>query len=626
MANADLYLGMKGSGNFNAWDVFARGPMVVRFLALPLLVVLAVMSTGQGPAQVPNVTPATRQANNIAVITIKGEINQTTLRSVVRRLQLAERAGAEAIVFELDTPGGDLMAVIGICTAIKASPIKNSVAWINRDAYSGGAVIALACREIVVNDPSTLGDAIIINSMFGQINQMAESERQKFLAPLIAELVDSARRNGYDELLVQGIASRGVELWLVENKATGQRLCITRAEYLMLFGQEPPQVAPALASAPAIPDSEKTRTAQKDLGSQLDEFLKRSQRTGRRGPGQASKQTVPTNPDDPNRYVPAAPDMAPMFNDVTSAQELPTSRPDLTPSEAGKWTVIEYLSTGSGPFIFKADQMQRYGLAVGVVRNDEELKAHFNAKHLLRMDQTWSEGLVSILTWFPVRGLLVVIFLIALFVEMTHPGLVAPGGIAAAALIALIAPPLLINMASWWEIAAILSGIVLIALEIFVLPGFGFAGILGLLLLFGGLVGTFVPQGAYFPDSPRARNDLLYGLATMVMAVVTSGIGMYFIAKNFKSIPVFGKLVLKDPSRVEDGQDEMLAAMGPSASPIKKGVVGTALTPLRPAGRVELPGGRIIDAVADIGFIATGDKVRITSVSDFRIGVEKIEA
>ncbi len=618
---------MKGMGNPSnrARTLFGQGPIVVRMLALPLLVVLAVMSAGQGTTGGPTAIPAVRQASNIAIITITGEINQTTLRSVVRRLDLAERAGADAVVFELNTPGGELMAVIGICNAIKACPIKNTVAWINRDAYSGGAVIALACREIVVNDPSTLGDAIIINAMFGMINELAESERQKLLAPLIAELVDSARRNGYDELLVQGIASRGVELWLVENKTSKQRLCITRAEYLMLFGQEPAEVPSSLSTAPAIPDSEKSPIAKKDYSDSLKDFLRRSQNTNQRGgPGHATKQAPTGTVEGANRYVPASPDMAAIANDVTSRQELPTTRPDLKPADAGQWAVVEYLSTGTGPFIFKADQMQRYGLAVGVVRDEDELKAHFGAKNVLRLDQSWSEGLVALLTWFPVRGLLVVVFLIAMFIEMTHPGLILPGGIGAAALIALIAPPLLINMANWWEIAAILSGIVLIALEIFVLPGFGVAGVLGLLLLFGGLVGTFVPQGAYFPDSAHARNDLLYGVATMVMAVVTSGVGMYFIAKNFKALPVFGRLVLKDPSATDDSGSDMLAAMASSAGPIKKGMTGTAMTPLRPAGRVELPGGRIIDAVADMGFIPAGAPVRVTSVSEFRIGVEKV--
>lgn len=618
-----------------------RGPMntLCRMVSLSILAVLALMSAGQGPTggagggSSSTSVPASRRATNIAVITIKGEIDDTTLRSVVRRLGLAERAGAEAVVIELDTPGGDLWSVLGICSAIKACPIKNTVAWINKTAYSGGAIIALACRAIVVNESATMGDSLIINRMFGMINAMDEHDRQKLLSPLIAELVDSARSNGYDEMLVQGIASRGVELWLVENTETHQKLFVTRSEYELMFEKAPADSPSVLPSAPELSEAER-KAAQEavpapDTG--MSRLLQQKERRGGGpgGPGQARRAESRTDGEAATHpYVPAAPGMAALdeHGDVSRAQHLKSARPVITSADAGKWTLIEHVSTGSGPFIFKNDQLERYGLATDVVRNDQELQAYFGAKHLLRMNQSWSEGMVAVLTWFPVRGLLIVVFLIALFIEMTHPGLIAPGAIAAGALIALLAPPLLINMANWWEIAAILAGIVLIALEIFVIPGFGVAGVLGMLLLFGGLIGTFVPQGTLFPDSTRARNDLLYGVTTLVMSVATSGVAMYFISKHFKSLPFLNKLVLKDPVGEEIGPD-LLASMAETLGPVRRGMIGTAITPLRPAGRVEMgPGGRIIDVVAELGFIPAGAKVKITSVSDFRIGVEKAEA
>lgn len=614
---------MTGTGNIHAFKLVGRTPSVLRFFTLALLAALSIFSAGQGPAQgppgAPLAIPASRQAKNIAVITIKEEIDDTTLRSFVRRLRLAERAGADAIVVELDTPGGEILSTIGICDAIKASAIKNSAAWINRSAYSGGAIVALACREIVYNDPAAMGSAAPVGvSLFGMVNKLPEEIRQKFLALIIAELVDSARRNGYDEMLVQGIASLGVELWMVENKETHQRVCINRAEYQLIFGEDPPVTTPQIYSAPTIPDSTK--------GFELPGWTGRANKRRVREAGAPTTIERPYDPNDPKNFIPAAPEMKELSNAVTDSQELSSARVRLSEADRGKWKVLEYITDGKGLLVFKSDAMKRYGFGNTVVHDDKELLQHFGAKNILRLDRSWSEGLVSILTWFPVRGLLVVIFLIALFIEITHPGLIAPGGVAAAALVALIAPPLLINMANWWEIAAILSGIVLLALEVFVLPGFGVAGVLGLLLLFGGLVGTFVPQGTFFPDSARGRSDLLYGLATMIMAFATSGVGMYFLAKNFKSLPLFSKLVLKDPGTIEDGPQDMLAAMSTTTGPVKKGALGVAMTPLRPAGRVELPGGRIIDAVADMGFIAAGAKVRITSVSDFRIGVERADA
>src|SRR5690606_15667467 len=151
----------------------------------------------------------------------------------------------------------------------------------------------------------------------------------------------------------------------------------------------------------------------------------------------------------------------------------------------------------------------RYRLAAEEINTDEELATFFGAQNLARLNETWSERMVVFLTSTPVRGVLIVVFLIALFIEMTHPGLILPGTIAALALVVLIAPPFLNNMASWWEIAAILAGIACIAAEIFILPGFGVFGVLGIVLLFGGLLGTFTGSDGLFPDSPQGQQDLM---------------------------------------------------------------------------------------------------------------------
>jgi membrane-bound serine protease (ClpP class) len=564
--------------------------------------ILSVLALGQAPTTPPSTAPskpgaipAARQASNVAIITIEGEISDTTRQSVRRRLEIAERAGADAVVFELETPGGSLSAVLAICTEIKACPIRNTVAWVHKTAYSGGAIIAFACREMIVSDPATLGDALIITGIPGfNFSELPQHEQQKMLSPLIAELVDSARRNHYDEMLVQGIASRGVELWLVENKESGQRLFISRAEYSQIFGEAPTATLPTLASAQGMPPS--TGAAKPE------------------DPSPSPPTVLPSGPAE-TRYIPAGPDL----NSLSPEISAPTSRPVITSADRDHWTLIEYVSSGAGPFVFKTDQLRHFNLASAIIQNDQELKSFFGAKNLIRLRPTWSEGLVVFLTNMYVKGILVVIFLVGLFVEMTHPGVVAPGAIAFVALVGLVAPPLLIDLSTWWTIAAILGGITLIALEILVLPGFGFPGVIGLLLLFGGLVGTFVPSGSLFPDTPAQRSDLLYGVATLLMATTTAGAIMFFFARHFRTLPVFNRLVLQDPVFNEDEGDDMLAAM--ATSPVRIGMSGTAVTPLRPAGRVQL-GDRIIDVVSEVGYVPAGAGVKITAVSDFRIAVE----
>lgn len=559
--------------------------------------------------------PAARFGKNVVIITIDREIDATMARSVERRLKAAAENQADAVVFELDTPGGSLTAVLDITEMIKTSPIPNTVAWVHTKAYSGGAIIAMACREIVVSTVARLGDAapIAVTPVGRNMRPLSETERQKILAPLLADLVDSARRRGHDEKLVQGMVTLGVELWLVEHKETGRKLFIDRAEYLMLFGEPPTTEPMALASAAPLPVDPNAAPEEDDA----------------KEPAAVPEapSTVPAAPAAPTDFIPATPTIQ---GDTTRTASLAltvaSNRPVLTPADAGKWNVIEKVSDGNTIFTFTEAQLLRYSLASAEVKSDEELKTFFGATNVRRLNESWSEALVVFLTHFIVRGVLIVIFLVALFIEMTHPGVAIPGVIAAAAFILLIAPPILNNMASWWEIAAMVAGILLLAMEIFVIPGFGIAGIVGIVLFLGGLLGTFIGAGAgqLFPDSMAGRSDLMSGVTTMVLSVATAIGIMWFLGKHFGSLPLLNRLVLTDDGAIETSGG-LLAAMGPVDRRVARGDVGVALTPLRPAGRVQV-GDEIMDVVSDFGFIAAGAKVRIASVEEFRITVEPIVA
>ncbi len=621
------------------------------------------------PPTQPMAVPASRQAKNIAVITIKGPISSLTFKSLERRLQLAKRAGADAAVIELDTPGGELGAALDITSLLKRSdtPIPNTVAWVHPNAFSAGSVIALACREIVVSEGVNFGDALVIaTNMDGTLKNLKEAERQKLTAPLLSDVVDSARQRGYDEYLVQGFVTLGVNLWQVESIQTGQRLFVNAQEYELIFGQPPADTRPRVPSAPP------GETARKIFSGRGEKASKKSTSNDGATPADSTRgpEAVPSpdqsdpgtpNPDPPAKPVegndasqpagngvtqtppppgpppehpqlvdpatavkPASPAVTNVAIDASATQSLPTQRPVFSAADQGKYRLVEYVSDGNGPLILKTADMERYGLARQVVRNDAELMAFFGAKNLRRLDPTWSEGLVAFLTNPIVRGVLIVIFLIALFLEMSHPGVTLPGLVAGVALIAILAPPLIIGMANWWEVAAIAAGILLIALEMFVIPGFGITGILGILLLFAGLIGTFAPSGtdSLFPDSPQGRTELLYGVATVAMSIATSMVGCYFLAKHFGSLPVIGRLVLKS-APASEVDESLFAAIAPSGE-VRVGQVGEAITPLRPSGKMQV-GEKVVDVVAQMGFIAAGAKVRVVGVTEFRVEVEAIE-
>lgn len=601
----------------------------LRLIAAVLSLVTGLLAVAQDAAQpesptaaqstAPISVPAHRQADNVAVISIEGPIDRVTSFSFQRRLAIAEQNGADAFVVDLNTPGGEVVAVLEITNAIRNSPITNSVAWINPQAYSGGAIIAIACKEIITARSVAMGDALPIGiGNLGQLIEMPEAERQKITAPLLAEVVTSARARGWDEFVVQGFVALGVELWWVRDTTTGETFAINEAEYRMLFAGDPPRNRPIVSSAPRLSDE-----APDAVGPDADPDAN----LGTRPDADADPASEPTGGTE--RFRPAGPGISGIEIDPVMIGRK-SQRRTVSEGDRGNIELIGYLSTGDGPLTLDAEQLALLNFLSNIdqtgtvqpVLTDAELQQFFGAKNLRRIDPSWSEWLVSMATTLPVRGVLLVVFLLMLFLEMSHPGIGLPGAIALAALVGLLAPPALIGMASWWEIGAIAAGILLIFFEVFILPGFGIPGIAGLLLLFGGMLGTFVGgDGGLFPDSPTEQSNLLYGLLTMVLSLVSAGVGMYYIAKHLGSVPLLGRLILDDETDREDRLLSQIPIGDTDIPPV--GAVGTSITPLRPSGRASI-GDKVIDVVSDLGYVDAGEPVRVVSADVYRVVVEHL--
>lgn len=571
-----------------------------------------------GAASMP-VAAASRQANNVVIITIDGEIDSKGVmaESVRRRIRTAERAGADAMVFEINTPGGEVMSVLAICKAIRASSIKNTIAWINTDAYSGGAIIAMACREIVVHESASFGDAMPIAG--GPLGAMAIPDEllKKMLPPLVEEVLTSTRRHndyvgGYvrDEYLMLSVVANDVELWWVRDKVTGVKVAIDRREFEMLFPTLPTSGSSRLGGAPGT-------APPPEYQSVTPETI----------PGQG-----PVNSPAGSRKL------GMVIARAEQMQALPSARPEVRAEDRDRWELLGKISDGTSAATLSASDLFYYGIAANPsgandkgrvvmtpINNQEDLRAFLGAKHIVVLNSNWSEGLVLFLTHIVVRGILIALFLMALFVEMTSPGATFPGIIALCALGALIAPPMLIGMASWWEVAAIFIGIVLLAVEIFALPGFGILGGLGLVSLVGGLIATFIPAGqGLFPNSPQEQSHLMWAAVTILLAGGTAGIGIYFLARHFGSLPIINRLILKDPGTAVEEESFLSAMAAVDDGPlVRVGETGVAITPLRPAGRV-LVGEQALDAVAAFGLVPAGAPIRVVEVSQFRIVVEAI--
>ena len=572
----------------------ARVALTISGCLLALSLALAAEEEPAPPgAPRPIAVPAYRQATQVAVLTIRGEVDGVTKRSLERRVAHAVKDGADAIVLEIDTKGGDLLSTLDICSLLKDPAITppNTVAWIHSEAYSAGTIIALACREIIVAPNATFGDAAPIYGLpVVGLQQMQPAERAKIEAPILAEVIDSARRNHFDENLVQSFVSVGVELWLIEHIEGGQRIVVDRAEYEAIFGEGPPhQITPVTPAKPAA------------------------------GVAPWFNTTIPQP--DRSQGVTLTPEQ--IRQQIEFQQQLPPSRPRLTESERGQWRLLTQVISSDRLLTVKTPEALYYGVAVSTIADDQQLKTFFAAQSLMRYERLWSESLVRTLVSWPVRIVLIVVFIIALFIELAVPGFGVFGATAGIALLVLIGAPWLAGMAQWWDIMLIAAGLILVAAEFFLIPGFGVAGVAGALCLFVGLIGTFVTGDL---RTAQGQDELFTGIVSTLTALLAAGIGIWLISRQLSSFPLLSRLVLR--TEVGGGGREksvgLLEAMAGPQRALQVGDRGVAETDLRPAGRGSFDG-RMVDVQAPGQYIEKGSPIRVTSVGRYVIEVEEAD-
>ncbi len=223
---------------------------------------------------------------------------------------------------------------------------------------------------------------------------------------------------------------------------------------------------------------------------------------------------------------------------------------------------------------------------------------------LVTVEANWSERLVSGLGSWSWLLMLAAAFFIVISFQM--PGLGAPEAAAAVCVTLFLFHGYLAGLAEWTEILLVVGGLVLIAAEIFVLPGTLVLGITGGLMLLGGLVLAMqefvIPEGAI--EVGMFQDNLLRLLLLMLVAPIA---GM-FLVRRFARTRV-GAFMTNEPSADFAGSVAGSAGGAPPAA-VADGARGRCLTPLRPSGRVEIDG-EPYDALSQGDFLSAGQAVRV---------------
>ena len=224
--------------------------------------------------------------------------------------------------------------------------------------------------------------------------------------------------------------------------------------------------------------------------------------------------------------------------------------------------------------------------------------------------QTWAETLVRFLTHPVVSSLLMTIGLLGLIVEIRTPGFAVPGTIGLTALGLFFWGHWIVQLAGWEELLLIGLGVALLAVEVFLLPGVTVAGVAGVFALVAGLGMTLVGAGATLSAIVNAFGRVALSLLLAFAAAIA-------VLRLLPRLPFGRRLVLEAGMPAEGGY-----VSPPEGDRLWLGRTGTALSPLRPAGIVEIDGTRL-DVVSSGDFIDPGCLVEVTRVDGNRIVVRK---
>ncbi len=225
-----------------------------------------------------------------------------------------------------------------------------------------------------------------------------------------------------------------------------------------------------------------------------------------------------------------------------------------------------------------------------------------------RAAQTWAETFVRFLTNPLVSSLLMTIGMLGLLVEIRTPGFALPGTIGLLSLGLFFWGHWIVQLAGWEELLLVATGAILLGVELFIIPGFGVAGVGGIIALAAGLGMTLVGAGA-------TASVIIGAFGRVAISILLALAGGLALLRMLPRLP-FGRRLVLDV--------EMGAAQGytspPESDRLQLGRTGSARSPLRPAGVADIDGSRV-DVVSDGGFVDAGAAVEVTRVDGNRVVV-----
>ena len=274
------------------------------------------------------------------------------------------------------------------------------------------------------------------------------------------------------------------------------------------------------------------------------------------------------------------------------------------------------------PYRVEGSRAQAVGIAQHVVNGYDELKLLYHLENdPALVKPNWVHTLIEALAAPQIAPFLLMVGMVAMFAEIQAPGIGVGGFLACLCFLLFFWSQFLSQNAGWLEVIMFLAGVTFVAMEIFVISGFGIFGLGGGALIIASLVmasQTFVQ----FP-----RNEYQYGqLRDSLLVVGGAGVGvvvaMVVMRRYLHQMPIFQRVMLA-PSEGMELEERVRRESIVDRSQLL-GKRGNATTRLTPAGKARF-GDELVDVVTEGELIPAGAPVHVLEVHGNRVVVASVE-
>lgn len=281
---------------------------------------------------------------------------------------------------------------------------------------------------------------------------------------------------------------------------------------------------------------------------------------------------------------------------------------------------IEGISAAGSVITLSVSEAIKYGFCEGEYDSIDEILEAQNLQDLeiLAYEEDFVDKVISFFLSPAISGVLILIIIGGIYFELQTPGIGFPILASIVATLLYFIPFYLNGLAENWEIIIFILGIVLLAVELFVIPGFGIFGVLGVVFILGGLVLGMLPNQDFNFDFVPA-SQLFGALLTVILAALASVGLVFWLTPKVNQWGAFSKITLATTQERSDGYTSSFYAN------TLLGKEGTVHSRLRPSGRVEIDG-EIYDASSRGDFIDQGERIVVISTEGTSLKVKKLEA